>query len=84
MDSVTPGPLGRNQRSARIKSYVGLVLRLVGEKFEMILKGIRAEVVKAGVFADIGTLSHFSDRRQMTWGKSSHPEKVREGQRWSP
>jgi transposase len=68
--SVAPGPLGGDRRSARIEAHAALILRLVGQKSDLTLKEIRAELAKTGVSAGTGTLWRFFDRRRMTWKKS--------------
>jgi transposase len=68
--SVAPGPLGGDRRSARIEAHAPLILRLVGQKSDITLKEIRAELANAGVAAGIGTLWRFFARRRMTWKKS--------------
>jgi transposase len=67
--SVAPGPLGGDRRSAQIEAHAALILRLVGQKSDITLREIRAELAKAGVSAGIGTLWRFFDRRRMTWKK---------------
>jgi transposase len=67
--SVAPGRLGGDRRSAQIEAHAPLILGLVEQKSDMTLKEIRAELVKLGVSAGIGTLWRFFDRRRMTWKK---------------
>ena len=68
--SVAPGPLGGDRRSAQTEAHAALILRLIGQKSDMTLKEIRAELAKAGVSVGIGTLWRFFDRHRMTWKKS--------------
>ena len=77
--SVAPGPLGGDRRSGRIEAHAPLILRLVDGKSDITLAEIRAELVKAGVSAGIGTLWRFFDRRRVTWKESRVMPRSRTG-----
>jgi transposase len=64
--SVAPGPLGGDRRSAGIEAHAALILGLLEQKSDLTLAEIQAELAGAGVWAGIGTLWRFFDRRRIT------------------
>ncbi len=77
---MAPGALGGDRRSARIEAHAGLILDLLEQKSDITLVEIQAELARAGVAADIGTLWRFFDRHRITRKKRRRMQPSRTGQ----
>ena len=64
--SISPGPLGGDRRSAGIEAHAALILGLLGEKSDITLAEIQAELASAGVRTSIGTIWRFFARHAIT------------------